>query len=138
MEENSVGKQITDSLGMIYILLFVGALIVAIAISMVIFLILPFCMAIVGFFIDISKRFWWGILSFAAFIYLWIDLQNKWLTHLIVFGDQKQDSMLLEKGLFSGKLQEYIHYMYIVDILGIMIGIFLIYQSYNYNKITKN
>jgi len=138
MEENSVGKQIPDSLGMIYILLFVGALIVAIAISMVIFLILPFCMAIVGFFIDISKRFWWGILSFAAFIYLWIDLQNKWLTHLIVFGDQKQDSMLLEKGLFSGKLQEYIHYMYIVDILGIMIGIFLIYQSYNYNKITKN
>lgn len=138
MEKKPEGKQVSDSLGMIYILLFIGALIVAIAISMVIFLILPFCMAIVGFFIDISKRFWWGLLSVAAFIYLWIDLQKEWLTHLIVFGDQKKDSMLLEKGLFSGKLQEYINYLYIIDIVGILIGIFIIYQSYNYNKETNN
>ena len=134
MGENGGEKPISNELGMIYILLFVGALIAVIAFSMIVFLILPLCLAIIGFFIVKSKRFWWGLLSFLSFIYLWVDLKKEWLTHLIVYGDQKSDSLLLENGLFSGKLQEYVNYIYIVDVVGIIIGILLIYQSYSYNK----
>ena len=134
MGENGGEKPISNELGMIYILLFVGALIAVIAFSMIVFLILPLCLAIIGFFIEKSKRFWWGLLSFLSFIYLWVDLKKEWLTHLIVYGDQKSDSLLLENGLFSGKLQEYVNYIYIVDVVGIIIGILLIYQSYSYNK----
>jgi lysylphosphatidylglycerol synthetase-like protein (DUF2156 family) len=136
MEEEKVGTKPTpDGLALLYWIVIIGGVIFLIMFLMILFLLLPMCFAIIGFFYEKVNRMWWGILSVISFIYLWIDLSNKWLSHLIIYGDQKENSLMLKNGLFDGKIQEFLNYFYILNIISVVIGIVLIYQSLKEKKI---
>lgn len=107
------------------ILLLVILLMLCIAITT-----LPFWIALLGFKMVKKKRYYAGIGSLLTLLYFIIDIKNRWITGFLFLGYYESSGQFIE-GLISEKI---IIYVYVINAIGVMLGLFFILQSYLLNK----
>ena len=122
--------------GFAKLLLYAVAFFIVGIVGLLVLLILPLLISLIGFAFDVSQRLWMGICSILATIYLLLDYHFKLIAYITIFGNKNPDSWYgwLENGIFGGKLQEIVHYIYVVDSIGVLIAIFFIIWSMNHNN----
>jgi hypothetical protein len=110
------------------ILLLIILLIICLAI-----LTLPFWIALLGFKMVKTKRYYAGVGSLLALLYFIFDIQKRWITGFIFLGYNDSDGNFTE-GLFNEKQ---IVYVYILNGIGVLLGLYFIVQAYLLNKQKK-
>ncbi len=109
-------------------------LIVVVLILMIVVITSPFWLSILGFAMNVSKRYYAAIFSILGGIYFLIDLYNNWLTGVLFLGYNSATGEFHE-GMFNAN---YINYVYAINIVGILIGFYFIYQSFSKTKQISN
>ena len=126
-----------DNSGAGAILVLVGIIIAIVLMTFsFILLILPLLIALIGFFISKSNRYWIGISTIIAQIYLYFELQEKWISGFLIFGYHDLKG-IPQEGLFTSiknLYESYSIYFILVNLIGVLLGVFFIYQSYYLRK----
>ena len=91
---------------------------------------LPLWIALLGFKMVKTKRYYAGLGSLLAMLYFYIDVQNKWITGFLFFG-YKSSSGEAINGLIGEKE---IMYVYVANTIGVILGIVFMVQAYLLNK----
>lgn len=107
------------------ILLLIVVVIVCLAITT-----LPLWIALLGFKMVKTKRYYAGIGSLLALLYFIIDIQNRWITGFLFLGYNDSAGQFTE-GLIGEKQ---IMYVYIANGIGVILGLVFIVQAYLLNK----
>lgn len=115
--------------GWIFIVLFI-----VIAILLIAIITMPLWIALIGFTMIKSKRYYAGIGSMLTFIYFLTDVKNKWISGLFFLGYEDNEGKLTE-GLFDEK---YLTYIWIINIIGALIGLYFIIQYYSPKSIEED
>jgi hypothetical protein len=119
-----VPKKQDNGIGWLIVLLIV-VVIVCLAI-----ITLPLWIALLGFKMVKSKRYYAGIGSLLALLYFIIDIQNRWITGFLFLGYNDSAGQFTE-GLIGEKQ---IMYVYIANGIGVILGLVFIVQAYLLNK----
>ena len=121
-----VPKKVDGASGGVLLILLVLVLLIS-------FVTLPLWIALLGFKMVKSKRYYAGIFSLIALIYFIIDVQNHWITGVLFSGN------IHGKGEFTVGLisKDLIIFVYILNGIGTIIGLVFIVQSYLLNKAKK-
>lgn len=112
-----------DSGGEILGYLFAVGLVVFILFCLI--LTLPLWVSLLGFSMLKSKRYYAGVGSIVALLYFLLDIQKKWVSGFLLFG-YKSSGGGFNEGLFGEK---YAIYFYIVNCIGVLIGLSFIIES---------
>jgi hypothetical protein len=110
-----------------------GWVVVAILVLVILCLViitLPLWVALLGFKMFKTKRYYAGIGSLLAMSYFLIDVEKRWITGFLFQGYYGNEGKLT-KGLFK---YEYLNYVYILNSIGVILGIIFIIQSYLLNR----
>ncbi len=91
---------------------------------------LPLWIALLGFKMVKTKRYYAGIGSLLALLYFIIDIQNSWITGFLFLGYNDSAGKFTE-GLIGEKQ---IMYVYIANGIGVLLGLYFIVQAYLINK----
>jgi uncharacterized protein (TIGR02145 family) len=103
-----------------------GALIVLILvifIACIVILISPLIISLIGFSLIKGKRYYAGIFSFIALLYLFIDYQKQWITSFIIFGTKQEN---FTNGILGVK---YAPHFFIINSVAFGIAIYFIVSS---------
>ncbi|MBS1653099.1 MAG: hypothetical protein U0W65_09340 [Bacteroidia bacterium] len=119
-----VPKKQDNGIGWLIVLLIV-VVIVCLAI-----ITLPLWIALLGFKMVKTKRYYAGIGSLLALLYFIIDIQNRWITGFLFLGYNDSAGQFTE-GLIGEKQ---IMYVYIANGIGVILGLVFIVQAYLLNK----
>lgn len=119
-----VPKKQDNGIGWLIVLLIV-VVIVSLAI-----ITLPLWIALLGFKMVKTKRYYAGIGSLLALLYFIIDIQNRWITGFLFLGYNDSAGQFTE-GLIGEKQ---IMYVYIANGIGVILGLVFIVQAYLLNK----
>jgi len=119
-----VPKKQDNGIGWLILLLIV-VVIVCLAI-----ITLPLWIALLGFKMVKTKRYYAGIGSLLALLYFIIDIQNRWITGFLFLGYNDSAGQFTE-GLIGEKQ---IMYVYIANGIGVILGLVFIIQAYLLNK----
>ena len=119
-----VPKKQDNGIGWLIVLLIV-VVIVCLAI-----ITLPLWIALLGFKMVKTKRYYAGIGSLLALLYFIIDIQNRWITGFLFLGYNDSAGQFTE-GLIGEKQ---IMYVYIANGIGVILGLVFIIQAYLLNK----
>ncbi|GGC93953.1 hypothetical protein GCM10011508_21440 [Flavobacterium lutivivi] len=119
-----VPKKSDSGIGWIILLLIV-VVIVCLAI-----ITLPLWLALLGFKMVKTKRYYAGIGSLLALLYFIIDIQNRWITGFLFLGYNDSAGKFTE-GLIGEKQ---IMYVYVANGIGVLLGLYFIVQAYLLNK----
>jgi hypothetical protein len=119
-----VPKKQDNGIGWLIVLLIV-VVIVCLAI-----ITLPLWIALLGFKMVKTKRYYAGIGSLLALLYFIIDIQNRWITGFLFLGYNDSAGKFTE-GLIGEKQ---IMYVYVVNGIGVLLGLYFIVQAYLLNK----
>ena len=119
-----VPKKSDSGIGWIILLLIV-VVIVCLAI-----ITLPLWIALLGFKMVKTKRYYAGIGSLLALLYFIIDIQNRWITGFLFLGYNDSAGKFTE-GLIGEKQ---IMYVYVANGIGVLLGLYFIVQAYLINK----
>jgi hypothetical protein len=119
-----VPKKSDNGIGWIILLLIV-VVIVCLAI-----ITLPLWIALLGFKMVKTKRYYAGIGSLLALLYFIIDIQNRWITGFLFLGYNDSAGKFTE-GLIGEKQ---IIYIYVANAIGVILGLVFIVQAYLLNK----
>ncbi len=122
-----VPKKSDNGIGWLILILIV-VLIVCLAIVT-----LPLWIALLGFKMVKTKRYYAGIGSLLALFYFITDIQNKWITGFLFLGYTSSNGEFIG-GIFDEK---HIMYVYIVNGVGVLLGLYFIVQAYLLNKEKK-
>ena len=111
----------------------IGALLLMLLVfCIIVFLLLsPIIIPLLGLKMDLHKRFWAGIGSIIGFIYFIIDCQQKWITANIFGGGVNSHTGLPYIGILNNDV---FICVVTVNILGVLFGIKLIYDSFESRK----
>jgi hypothetical protein len=93
----------------------------------------PLWIALLGFTMIESKRYYAGIGSVLASLYLLLDFQKQWLTGYFLFG-YNDSTGKFNDGLLGN---DYVNCFYGINGVGLLIGLIFIYQSYTLNQDKK-
>jgi hypothetical protein len=91
---------------------------------------LPLWVALLGFKMVKTKRYYAGIGSLLALLYFIIDIQNRWITGFLFAGYNDSAGKFTE-GLIGEKQ---IMYVFIANGIGVLLGLYFIVQAYLLNK----
>lgn len=119
-----VPKKQDNGIGWLIVLLIV---IVIICLAIVT---LPLWIALLGFKMVKTKRYYAGIGSLLALLYFIIDIQNRWITGFLFLGYNNSSGQFTE-GLIGEKQ---IMYVYIANAIGVILGLVFIVQAYLLNR----
>lgn len=119
-----VPKKQDNGIGWLILLLIV-VVIVCLAI-----ITLPLWIALLGFKMVKTKRYYAGIGSLLALLYFIIDIQNRWITGFLFLGYNDSAGKFTE-GLIGEKQ---IMYVYIANGIGVILGLVFIVQAYLLNQ----
>lgn len=126
-----------DNSGAGAILVLVGIIIAIVLMTFsFILLILPLLIALIGFFISKSNRYWIGISTIIVQIYLYFELQERWISGFLIFGYHDLKG-IPQEGLFTSiknLYESYSIYFVLVNLIGVLLGVFFIFQSYYLRK----
>tara|TARA_R110000868_G_scaffold138428_1_gene352538 strand:+ start:4578 stop:5870 length:1293 start_codon:yes stop_codon:yes gene_type:complete len=113
-----------------------GALGAILAVGVVIFIVfcliltLPLWIALLGFSMVKSKRYYAGIGSVLALLYFFIDVYKNWISGYLLFGYNSSDGAFNE-GLFGEK---FTIYFYIINGVGTLLALIFIADSELFNE----
>jgi hypothetical protein len=119
-----VPKKQDNSIGWLILLLII-VVIVCLAI-----ITLPLWIALLGFKMVKTKRYYAGIGSLIALLYFILDIQNRWITGFLFLGYNDSTGKFTE-GLIGEKQMIYV---YIANAIGVILGLVFIVQAYLLNK----
>lgn len=119
-----VPKKQDNGIGWLIVLLIVVVIICLAIIT------LPLWIALLGFKMVKTKRYYAGIGSLLALLYFIIDIQNKWITGFLFLGYNDSAGQFTE-GLIGEKQ---IMYVYLANGIGVILGLVFIVQAYLLNK----
>jgi hypothetical protein len=119
-----VPKKEDNALGWIIVMLFVLVVLCLVIIT------LPFWVALLGFKMLKTKRYYAGIGSILTMIYFFIDVKKRWVSGFLFQGYNSSDGKLKE-GILN---HEYLNYVYAINTIGVIIGIMFMIQAYLLNR----
>lgn len=119
-----VPKKEDNALGWIIVMLFVLVVLCLVIIT------LPFWVALLGFKMLKTKRYYAGIGSILAMIYFFTDVKKRWVSGFLFQGYNSSDGKLKE-GILN---YEYLNYVYAINTIGVIIGIMFMIQAYLLNR----
>lgn len=114
-------------------LFFFIAVFAALVVISICFLISPLIIALLGFGMVDSKKYYAGLGSFGALIYLMIDINNKWITAYLVYGYTDKNGNF-QKGFLGDDFVTLLYYSWIASAI---LAAYFILQSWLLNKKEK-
>lgn len=90
----------------------------------------PFWIALLGFKMVKNKRHYSGIGVIFASIYFLMDITNKWISGFMIYGYTNSEGKFND-GLLGEKSSIY---FYLINGIGLIIGLFFLYNSYQIKK----
>jgi hypothetical protein len=116
------------------ILFFFIAVFIALVVISICFLISPLIFALLGFGLVDAKKYYAGLSSFGALIYLMIDINNKWITGYLVYGYTDKDG-IFQKGFLGDDFVNLLYYSWIASAI---LASYFILKSWLVNKKEEN
>ncbi|MGG7037132.1 MAG: hypothetical protein ACI7YS_18365 [Flavobacterium sp.] len=107
-------------------ILWLIGLFIIIFIICVVVLISPLLIALIGFSMTNRKRYYAGIASLIAILYLYVDYSKQWISGFIIFGQTNSDGKFSE-GMLG---LEYATYFYVLNGIALIISLYFIGYSY--------
>jgi hypothetical protein len=95
---------------------------------------LPLWAALLGFTMVKRKRYYAGLFSIIALIYFVLDVKYRWFTSFLFFG-YRDNNGYLNEGIFSEK---YITYVYYINGIGVLLGVYFIFEYFFKYKYTDS